>query len=619
MVVVDYSSHDRISRNDYDQNDDISQQLLPDQDAVNDLAIANFCPRLRQAISSLSRHTVGPLQQRVQLSDFQSSTLTSLPTDDLSSNVQLPRNDKFVLALPYLYEDNLPVSRNNFMVRWSIIAQCSRPDKAPEVILLEQDNSSMNSGYGETTLRRTQQRPQQLQRRQYQTNQIIQERYWQQYVASDAFYIQCLTKWDKINNNSSSILQYCLLADQLYECYVNFQLYKLKISLKSTPTMLHPPPHLVLAYTQYKQLTKLSKLNMAEVGNVTNDISVELFIDLENGINNYDDRRNQITSSATVRMRAIISLISSEQTASITTESTDCKDDTKILSQLASVTGIFLPTGNKNTTKPSDTNVALNKKFVVRILSSKLSRTTPQGAMMAMMLNAITDQCFDTTMMDYVTYVRRVQLAAVQAYNYDASNSQEDKPSSDVSDNNSIKLLLEALHEAFCDNSSNDNCLLDYQINNNETSTKKTTSYFRFLLIDDDIVTETTQLKYILTIEYNKKLYEKLQTSTDLENTNQSTVKESVPVVSLRSVYDDENSDNYLNIDVDDLIETDKNFVKYYSELANIIKIATINGMRKLRKDVLTPVLTRYNKKWAPTDPYFLASSSTPPPYPAIL
>lgn len=109
------------------------------------------------------------------------------------------------------------------MVRWLIIAQCSRPDKAPEVILLETDNSSINSGYGDTTLRKAQQRPQQLQRRQCQTNQIIQERYWQQYVASDAFYIQCLTKWDKTNNNSSSTLQYCLLADQLYECYANFQ------------------------------------------------------------------------------------------------------------------------------------------------------------------------------------------------------------------------------------------------------------------------------------------------------------------------------------------------------------------------------------------------------------
>jgi hypothetical protein len=167
--------------------------------------------------------------------------------------------------------------------------------------------------------------------------------------------------------------------------------------------MLQPPPQLVLAYTQYKQLTKLSKLNMAELDNVTTDINVEIFVDLENGINNYDDRRNQITSSATVRMRAIISIVSSEQTVSatpLTTEATEYNNENKIL-QLASVTGIFLPTINKNTTKPSDNNATLNKKYVVRILSSKLSRSTPQGSMMSLMLNAITDQCLDTTMIDF--------------------------------------------------------------------------------------------------------------------------------------------------------------------------------------------------------------------------
>ncbi|CAH1732219.1 unnamed protein product [Aphis gossypii] len=612
MVVVEHSIQDRIRRNDYDQNGDKSQQLLVDEDAAIDFAIANFCPRLRDAISALSRHKVGPLQQRVHLSDFQSSTLSSLPTDDSSSCMQPSRNDKFVLSLPYLYEENSPASSHNFMVRWSIIAQCGRPDKAPEVILLEMDNSSINLGYSEGTLRRTQQR------RQYQTNQIFQERYWQQYVASDAFYIQCLTKWDKMNNNGSNLLQYCLLADQLYECYTNFQLYKLKISLKSTPSMIQPPSQLVLAYTQYKQLIKLSKLTMAELDNVMTDINVEIFVDLENGINNYDDRRNQITSAATVRMRAIISIISSEQTVTpLTPEATDCKNDNKLL-QLASVTGIFQSTGNKNATKSGDANATLNKKFVVRILSSKLSRITPQGAMMSMMLNAITDQCLDSTVIDFVTYVRRVQQAAVQSYNYDNSNNKTDKPSSDISDNYSMKLLLEALNEAFCDHPSNGNCLLDYQIDNDETSTKNT-SFIRFLLIDEDIVTETTQLKYILTIEYNKELHEKLQSSTDLENTNKFDTKESVPIIALRSVYDDESSDNYLNIDINDITETDKNSVKYNSELAKVIKITAINGMRILRKDVLTPVLTRYNKEWAPTDPYFVASSSTPPPYPATL
>lgn len=161
------------------------------------------------------------------MSDFQSSTIPSLPIDGISSSIQPPCNDRFILAIPYFYEETQELSSHNYMVRWSIIAQCSHPDKAPEVILLGIDNSSTASGYGEATLRRTHssQRPQHLQRRSHQAYQIFQERYWQQYVASDVFiYImQCLTKWDKINNDNSSLFQYCLLADQLYQCYAHFQ------------------------------------------------------------------------------------------------------------------------------------------------------------------------------------------------------------------------------------------------------------------------------------------------------------------------------------------------------------------------------------------------------------
>lgn len=176
------------------------------------------------------------------------------------------------------------------------------------------------------------------------------------------------------------------------------------MSLKSTLSTIQPPPQLVQAYTQYKQLTRLSRLNMTAVDNITTDISVELFIDLENGTNNYDDWCNQTTLSATVRMRAIISIVSFEQTVSatpITTEATDVNDDNKVLLQLASVTATFQPTNNKNATKANDTSVCLNKKFVVRILSSKLARSTPQGAMMEMLLSTITDQGLDTTVMDF--------------------------------------------------------------------------------------------------------------------------------------------------------------------------------------------------------------------------
>lgn len=110
------------------------------------------------------------------------------------------------------------------MVQWSIISLCSCPDKAPDVILLGMDDTSMVSGFREVaTIRQSlysNLRSLNTQRCTLQT----QECYWQQYVASDAFHVQSLSKWDKINNDkSSSLMQYCRLADQLYECYGHFQ------------------------------------------------------------------------------------------------------------------------------------------------------------------------------------------------------------------------------------------------------------------------------------------------------------------------------------------------------------------------------------------------------------
>lgn len=61
MVVVDYSIHDRMCLNELDQNGEQILQLLLDQDAAVDIAIENFCPRLRQAVTALSRHKVGEL------------------------------------------------------------------------------------------------------------------------------------------------------------------------------------------------------------------------------------------------------------------------------------------------------------------------------------------------------------------------------------------------------------------------------------------------------------------------------------------------------------------------------------------------------------------------------
>lgn len=59
MVVVDYSVHDRFRRFDYDPDDEQTLQQSLDSDATVDVALENFCLRLRKAVSLLSRHTVG--------------------------------------------------------------------------------------------------------------------------------------------------------------------------------------------------------------------------------------------------------------------------------------------------------------------------------------------------------------------------------------------------------------------------------------------------------------------------------------------------------------------------------------------------------------------------------
>lgn len=208
--------------------------------------------------------------------------------------------------------------------------------------------------------------------------------------------------------------------------------------------------------------------------------------------------------------------------------------------------------------------------------------------------------------------MRHVQHAAIEAYNCDVISTEEEKLSPDENEENPVQLLLEALNETFCDSRCG-NYLLDYQICSSSSTVENTTSFIRFLLVDEDIVTESTQLKYILTIEYNKEIYKEFQSTADTE-IDSNELKKIVPVVTLRSVYDDENSDHYLNIDFD-IIEEDKSHVKYTKKLATLIKLAAVDGMRKLRHNTVAQVFTRYNKRWSPTDPYFASSSATPPPY----
>lgn len=172
--------------------------------------------------------------------------------------------------------------------------------------------------------------------------------------------------------------------------------------------------------------------------------------------------------------------------------------------------------------------------------------------------------------------------------------------------------MLESLYKTFCGLPSSGNYLLDYQINNHCNTVDKTTSFIRFLLVDGDVFSDNAQLKYILTIEYNKEVSKECKSSTNEENEDQTIIKKIVPIVALRSVYDDENYENYLKIDIASIINNADKNREVHDDIATVIKTATVNGMRQLRHKVLTPVLTRYNKLWSPSDPYFMSSLQKP-------
>lgn len=179
--------------------------------------------------------------------------------------------------------------------------------------------------------------------------------------------------------------------------------------MKSTVPAVPTPPQLIQAYTQFKQLSKLSKSTVPELDSITTHISVELLTDLEGGnqLRNYEERHIQSVSSALVRVRAVIRMVPFDPIAAasnspLPSKTTHSYGDNKILN-LASVIGTFSPSAvtPAGTSCNSNSSGSINKKYVVRILNPKLSRTTHQGAMMGMMLDAATEQCLDTTMIDF--------------------------------------------------------------------------------------------------------------------------------------------------------------------------------------------------------------------------
>lgn len=174
------------------------------------------------------------------------------------------------------------------------------------------------------------------------------------------------------------------------------------MSLKAIPMKLKPPTHFIHAYTQFKQLTKLSKSTITEIDTVSN-ISIELLISVKSGINSnkYADVHNQSISNSIVNLLAIISIISPEEAnpnLSIT--------DNNVLLHLTSVTTTFLPNANsennsnKNLNSPGNIK-DVNKKFVLNILNSKLENTTYRGAKMLMMLHEYSEPCLNASIIDF--------------------------------------------------------------------------------------------------------------------------------------------------------------------------------------------------------------------------
>lgn len=196
-----------------------------------------------------------------------------------------------------------------------------------------------------------------------------------------------------------------------------------------------------------------------------------------------------------------------------------------------------------------------------------------------------------------MTYVRHVQRSAIQAYNCDIDYDEE-KIQSD-SNNNDSNLFIQALYETFCESPDNGNCLLDYHISNANAITNIQSSIIRFLLVDKSMG-ETSQLNYILNINYNTIMHTEYKTA--ILNKDFNYLKDLVPILLLRSVYEDESTMQVLQIDIRDLMI---DYEEFNNTLVNIIKISTLNAIHQLRSTAATPILTKYNKQWSPTDPYY--------------
>lgn len=168
-----------------------------------------------------------------------------------------------------------------------------------------------------------------------------------------------------------------------------------------------PSQQLIEAYTQYKQLVKLSKSTKESVDYLTSDrttvLSVELLVELEDALiaKEYEDRRKQRISSGLVQMRVIISLqpIELAKTSPLSNASANQNLYDGMLN-LAVVNTIYSPqitpgSSNKNIPK------LLKNKYDVKFINPNLINSTHQQDMIASMLENASESCLDTRMTDF--------------------------------------------------------------------------------------------------------------------------------------------------------------------------------------------------------------------------
>ncbi|XP_050439380.1 uncharacterized protein LOC126844926 [Adelges cooleyi] len=620
-----------------------------------DAVVQQFCPQLSAAVQKLAAHKIGTLNKNVLLSQFQFSSpqyKNHFGTGiDESDSKQKNRSclDRFVMSIPcYSGEQQIkcyPSSSKQspsidstchnycYYTEWLIVTQCSRPHRAPDVIYLKLNcrplkskHSSPHQNVTNSTSVVKKGRAEHEIGNQY--NSISTNRSFQQYITEMMYSEEdgcnafpSLLEWNPKDNDDCLIR----LADDLYTCFWQYQLFKL-----CNPTMGIPQHQLKFnqvqqnhiincrnAFAQYKRLTQpeknsdpcYSKNNDENCDSEFGDVQVELLIPEQNDFETND--YHQQTSAQMVLLHAVVSC---KQTSTVEQSGVTLIEKTPEAAQaiepqkkkqrvlLASVSTCFPPSATTLSRNKKPMTSGMNR-YMVKVLSRKLLQNP--SILSEMMLDL---DCLDTSMIDFASYVARVKSVVLQAYQACKESKNKEIHSSPSTDNIkrsiiSIKFfdaLLKEMNEK-CD-SSNKKELLDYYFSSDyEQTTKcqKSSSYYydliRFLMssIDKSYEKDISLLKYVLTIkvEYIDKevapketpLLLDFDTPDDEQNglINKQNVMVTASVCSVYEQYEDSESDSLqcgTPLSNFDLISEDDDFSldelnARIDDAANIIRI----------------------------------------------